>query len=179
MNSNYTEFKFPQIKAHPWNKVFRTRLPQEAIDLVSRMLAYSPERYQTALSPPTHPYHSASCPFLATGLTPPHPRPLLRPLFCRRIKPIECCAHPFFDELRDPATRLPNGRDLPPLFNFTDTELRANPTLNALLVPAHARAAATAASTSSATGEALPPMDGDGKPHAVATPAPLTQTAGP
>ena len=21
MNSNYTEFKFPQIKAHPWNKV--------------------------------------------------------------------------------------------------------------------------------------------------------------
>lgn len=45
MNSNYTEFKFPQIKAHPWNKVFRTRLPQEAIDLVSRMLAYSPERW--------------------------------------------------------------------------------------------------------------------------------------
>ena len=21
MNSNYTEFKFPQIKAHPWHKV--------------------------------------------------------------------------------------------------------------------------------------------------------------
>ena len=21
MNQNYTEFKFPQIKAHPWNKV--------------------------------------------------------------------------------------------------------------------------------------------------------------
>ncbi len=26
MNSNYTEFKFPQIKAHPWNKVRRNRL---------------------------------------------------------------------------------------------------------------------------------------------------------
>lgn len=26
--------------------------------------------------------------------------------------------HPFFDELRDPNTRLPNGRPLPPLFNF-------------------------------------------------------------
>jgi len=26
--------------------------------------------------------------------------------------------HPFFDELRDPNTRLPNGRFLPPLFNF-------------------------------------------------------------
>lgn len=162
MNSNYTEFKFPQIKAHPWNKVFRTRLPQEAIDLVSRMLAYSPERYDSC---------TRTTSLLATLLTSP-------PL-CRRIKPIECCAHPFFDELRDPATRLPNGRDLPPLFNFTDTELRANPTLNALLVPAHARAAATAASSSTATGEALPPMDGDGKPHAVPTPAPLTQTAGP
>jgi hypothetical protein len=23
MNPNYTEFKFPQIKAHPWPKVFR------------------------------------------------------------------------------------------------------------------------------------------------------------
>lgn len=22
MNPNYTEFKFPQIKAHPWHKVF-------------------------------------------------------------------------------------------------------------------------------------------------------------
>lgn len=44
MNSNYTEFKFPQIKAHPWNKVFRSRLPAEAIDVVARMLAYAPER---------------------------------------------------------------------------------------------------------------------------------------
>jgi hypothetical protein len=44
MNSNYTEFKFPQIKAHPWSKVFRSRLPAEAIDLVSKMLAYAPER---------------------------------------------------------------------------------------------------------------------------------------
>jgi kinase len=26
--------------------------------------------------------------------------------------------HPFFDELRDPNTRLLNGRFLPPLFNF-------------------------------------------------------------
>lgn len=32
---------------------------------------------------------------------------------------LEACAHPFFDELRDPNTRLPNGQPLPPLFNFT------------------------------------------------------------
>ena len=38
-----------------------------------------------------------------------------------RITPLEACSHSFFDELRDPATRLPNGRDLPQLFNFTQT----------------------------------------------------------
>lgn len=31
---------------------------------------------------------------------------------------LEALIHPFFDELRDPNTRLPNGRFLPPLFNF-------------------------------------------------------------
>eukprot|EP00438_Fugacium_kawagutii_P005671 Skav227801 [mRNA] locus=scaffold948:65235:71123:+ [translate_table: standard] len=30
MNPNYTEFKFPQIKPHPWHKVFRSRTSQEA-----------------------------------------------------------------------------------------------------------------------------------------------------
>jgi len=58
----------------------------------------------------------------------------------RRIRPIECCAHSFFDELRDPASRLPNGRPLPVLFNLTEVELRANPALNHLLIPEHARA---------------------------------------
>ncbi|KAJ8350537.1 hypothetical protein SKAU_G00256670 [Synaphobranchus kaupii] len=42
MNPNYTEFKFPQIKAHPWTKVsqqvFRPRTPPEAIALCSRLL---------------------------------------------------------------------------------------------------------------------------------------------
>ncbi|CAL5415704.1 unnamed protein product [Camellia sinensis] len=35
-----------------------------------------------------------------------------------RCTALEACTHPFFDELRDPNTRLPNGRPLPPLFNF-------------------------------------------------------------
>ena len=38
MNPNYTEFKFPQIKAHPWAKVFSKRLPPDAVDLVSNQL---------------------------------------------------------------------------------------------------------------------------------------------
>ncbi|KAI7739550.1 hypothetical protein M8C21_014554, partial [Ambrosia artemisiifolia] len=79
MNPNYTEFKFPQIKAHPWHKIFHKRTPPEAVDLVSRLLQYSPNLRCTAL---------------------------------------EACTHPFFNELRDPNTRLPNGRPLPPLFNF-------------------------------------------------------------
>ncbi|KAG8233439.1 hypothetical protein J437_LFUL010550 [Ladona fulva] len=37
-----------------------------------------------------------------------------------RITPLQACAHTFFDELRAPNTRLPNGCSLPPLFNFTE-----------------------------------------------------------
>ncbi|OAY73544.1 Glycogen synthase kinase- MsK-3 [Ananas comosus] len=50
MNPNYTEFKFPQIKAHPWHKIFGKRMPPEAVDLVSRFLQYSPNLRCTAVS---------------------------------------------------------------------------------------------------------------------------------
>ncbi|XP_039042545.1 shaggy-related protein kinase epsilon-like isoform X2 [Hibiscus syriacus] len=101
MNPNYNEFKFPQIKAHPWHKIFNKRLPPEAVDLVSRLLQYSPNLRCTAL---------------------------------------EACAHPFFDDLRDPNVCLPNGLALPPLFNFTDNELTgASPELWERLIPEHAR----------------------------------------
>ncbi|KNA19600.1 hypothetical protein SOVF_059970 [Spinacia oleracea] len=101
MNPNYTEFKFPQIKAHPWHKIFHKRMPPEAVDLVSRLLQYSPNLRCTAL---------------------------------------EALIHPFFDELRDPNSRLPNGRALPPLFNFKAHELKGVHTETlARLVPEHAR----------------------------------------
>uniref|UniRef100_A0AAR2J628 Glycogen synthase kinase-3 beta n=1 Tax=Pygocentrus nattereri TaxID=42514 RepID=A0AAR2J628_PYGNA len=126
MNPNYTEFKFPQIKAHPWTKifklfsflnfllinicykfimfflssVFRPKTPPEAIALCSRLLEYTP----TA-----------------------------------RLTPLEACAHAFFDELRIPTLKLPNGRERPPLFNFTTQELSSNPSLATILIPAHAR----------------------------------------
>lgn len=101
MNPNYTEFKFPQIKAHPWHKLFQKRMPPEAVDLVSRLLQYSPNLRCTAL---------------------------------------EACAHPFFDELRNPNTRLPNGNPLPPLFNFTHQELEnASPELVQRLMPDSAK----------------------------------------
>lgn len=52
-----------------------------------------------------------------------------------RMTPLEACAHSFFKELREQGTRLPNGRELPPLFNFTEHELRIQPTLNSQLIP--------------------------------------------
>ncbi|KAG8366884.1 hypothetical protein BUALT_Bualt16G0014400 [Buddleja alternifolia] len=73
MNPNYTLFKFPRIKAHPWYK-------------------------------------------------------------------LEACTHPFFDEIRDPNVRFPNGRPLPPLFNFQPPELEgASLELLHKLIPEHAR----------------------------------------
>ncbi|KAF9605850.1 hypothetical protein IFM89_019109 [Coptis chinensis] len=101
MNPDYTEFKFPQIKAHPWHKIFHKRVPPEAVDLVSRLLQYSPNL---------------------------------------RCTPLDACVHPFFDELRDPNTRLPSGRPLPPLFNFKPQELKGTSLeLLAKLIPEHAR----------------------------------------
>ena len=43
----------------------------------------------------------------------------------KRVKPLEGCAHAFFDSLRDETARLPSGEQLPPLFDFTAHELRA------------------------------------------------------
>ncbi|KAL8091791.1 shaggy-related protein kinase theta-like [Apium graveolens] len=101
MNPHYTEFKFPHIKTHPWHKVFNKRLPADAVDLVSRLLQYSPKL---------------------------------------RSSPLEACAHPFFDDLRQPDACLPNGKSLPPLFDFTPQELSgASTELRDRLIPHHAR----------------------------------------
>mmetsp|Transcript_19571 Transcript_19571/g.36398 ORF Transcript_19571/g.36398 Transcript_19571/m.36398 type:complete len:417 (-) Transcript_19571:7-1257(-) len=100
MNSNYTEFKFPQIKACLWKKVFRSKTPDDAISFVGSMLAYSPSS---------------------------------------RILPLAGLVHPFFDELRSPSVRLPNGRELPPLFDFTEHELQDMPEIVERMIPPHAQ----------------------------------------
>ena len=63
--------------------MFRPRTAGEALDLIARLLEYTPSA---------------------------------------RLRPLQACAHHFFDELRDPATVLPGGnaRPLPDLFNFTE-----------------------------------------------------------
>jgi len=40
----------------------------------------------------------------------------------KRPRPLEILLHPFFDELRDKNTKLPNGNPLPELFEFTKEE---------------------------------------------------------
>jgi glycogen synthase kinase 3 beta len=103
MNPNYMEHKFPQIKPHPFSKVGKETLQQapnsrsflqvfrkadpNAIDLISKLLEYTPTQ---------------------------------------RLSAIDAMVHPFFDELRDPTTRLPDSRhpngatrDMPELYNFT------------------------------------------------------------
>lgn len=100
MNPNYTEFQFPQIKAHNWTKVFRNSVPADAINLLESMLKYKP---------------------------------------LERIHPLEALLHPFFDELREPGTVLPEGIELPPLFDFTSTEMSIAPELNERLIPEHVR----------------------------------------
>uniref|UniRef100_A0A915JW85 Uncharacterized protein n=1 Tax=Romanomermis culicivorax TaxID=13658 RepID=A0A915JW85_ROMCU len=55
----------------------------------------------------------------------------------KRATSFSSLAHPFFDELRSPNCRLPNGRDLPPLFDFSPHELSIEPLLNAKIIPNH------------------------------------------
>lgn len=43
-----------------------------------------------------------------------------------RFSPLEACSHVFFDELRQPNTRLPSGRELPMLFNFSSTGMNVH-----------------------------------------------------
>ena len=114
MNSNYTEFKFPQIKACLWRKVFRSKTPDEAMDFISKTLAYSPER---------------------------------------RVKPLDGCAHPFFDELRDEKTTLPMGKPLPPLFDFTDHEMNSRQEILDKLIPMHMKGKFKAGSGASGDGK--------------------------
>jgi glycogen synthase kinase 3 beta len=97
MNPNYTEYRFPEIKQHPWNKVFGQKTSKETVEFISTLLVYSP---------------------------------------CNRPNAYQALLHPFFDQLRDPGTTLPNGERLPPLFNWTREEVEyASPSLIQRLTP--------------------------------------------
>ncbi|KAL7668626.1 hypothetical protein ACOME3_009321 [Neoechinorhynchus agilis] len=86
MNPHYECFRFPQIKSSPWATVFPGKASASAVDLVSKLLQYTPNE---------------------------------------RLLPFHALTHKYFSELREKVKQLPNGKELPPLFNFTQFELSA------------------------------------------------------
>jgi serine/threonine protein kinase len=100
MNPNHSSFKFPQIQPHPWFKVFRSKAPPSAVDLVSQFLKYTPTS---------------------------------------RLDPFDALGHAFFDELREPGARLPNGKPLPNIHNWSEAELKLmqQRNLTKKLIPPH------------------------------------------
>jgi serine/threonine protein kinase len=103
MNPMSSSFRFPHVKRQEWTDVFKSHVPDAALDLVNNMLSYDPKK---------------------------------------RMRALNCLGHPFFDELRAEGTVLPNGKPLPPLFNWTKAEISRmeRKGLTDKLVPKHMRA---------------------------------------
>eukprot|EP00069_Balaena_mysticetus_P018830 bmy_11749T0 len=208
MNPNYTEFKFPQIKAHPWTKgpilrvtvgrintsplvygvhlkeqkpdgkqeevIIKTSICDESLFQFKKMSCCTGEFLQGVFWAVHGLADILGWPYLVCALidssgtghftsgvrvfrprTPPEAIALCSRLLeytpTARLTPLEACAHSFFDELRDPNVKLPNGRDTPALFNFTTQELSSNPPLATILIPPHARIQAAASTPSNTT----------------------------
>ena len=56
MNPNYSEFRFPSIRANPWNKLFRSKTPENAISLIAKLLVYDPKQRLSPIDALTHPF---------------------------------------------------------------------------------------------------------------------------
>jgi len=58
-----------------------------------------------------------------------------------RLSAFETLAHPFFDDLRQPNVKLPNGKKMPEIFNWTKEEVEQmeRMSLTSKLVPVHMR----------------------------------------
>jgi glycogen synthase kinase 3 beta len=102
MNPNYMEHKFPQIKPHPFSKVHNFNFNSLAVNVGLRL----DQVFRKA--------DSSAIDLIAK---------LLEYTPTQRLSAM---VHPFFDELRDPNTRLPDSRhqnggprDLPILFDFS------------------------------------------------------------
>jgi len=96
MNPNYMEHKFPQIKPHPFNKV-------NCMWLCNPTRLTMPQVFRPRTAPE------------AIGMV----QKLLEYTPTARLSAVEAMTHPFFDELRAEGAKMPNGKDFPPLFNFT------------------------------------------------------------
>jgi len=117
MNQNYQEFKFPQIKAHPWPKVSNTVVTFQNYTFCPLIQMFASQRHFTKMNififlcQVFRPRTSAEAMDLVGHLLEYTPT--------RRVAPLEACVHPYFDELRQPSVCLPNGNPLPAMFNFS------------------------------------------------------------
>jgi len=78
MNPNYQEFKFPQIRSYPWSSIFKPATPMEAVDLVSKILVYVPDRRYKAIDCCAHAFFQE---LRLPGATLPDGSPLMPELF--------------------------------------------------------------------------------------------------
>ncbi|KAG0178425.1 regulator of ime2 [Apophysomyces sp. BC1021] len=99
MNPHYTDHKFPQVKAYPFSKIFRSRTPPEAVDLISRILQYEPQFRLTASEALVHPFFDElrnSDTKMATGRELPplfdftHEELSIRPDLIHKLVPQHC-----------------------------------------------------------------------------------------
>ena len=114
MNPNYNEFKFPLIRAHPWTKVFRPRVPPEAIALITAVLDYTPTNRPTAFRLLAHEFFDE---LRAPGAN---------------YDGLSVLTHDTTSALKSPSF---SGQPLPTLFDFSADELSIEPSLNERILP--------------------------------------------
>ncbi|KAJ1969198.1 glycogen synthase kinase 3, partial [Dimargaris xerosporica] len=56
MNPNYQDHRFPHIRGHPLSRVLRNRAPNDAVDLLGKLLDYTPSSRLDALEAMVHPF---------------------------------------------------------------------------------------------------------------------------
>ncbi|EYB84427.1 hypothetical protein Y032_0316g2279 [Ancylostoma ceylanicum] len=56
MNQNYKEFKFPNVKRIPWEKLFKGKSLQSAVSMLSTVLRYDPSARSYAIETLAHPF---------------------------------------------------------------------------------------------------------------------------
>ncbi|ORZ19875.1 Pkinase-domain-containing protein [Absidia repens] len=140
MNPSYIAQKLPKVDPKPLSKLFRSSTPQDALDLLTQLLQYDPDKRLTAIEAMTHPFFnelrsspgavsssSSSSSSSSTSTSPSIPTPTTSKLSTKAITdvnglpvstPTDTTQHPW-----------------PPLFNFTKEELMIRPDLKSKLVP--------------------------------------------
>jgi len=106
MNPNYQEFKFPQIRAYPWTSIFKANTPPEAMELISKMLAYVPPNRVTAIESCTHAFFDE---LRLPTTTMPDKSPLMPELFQFTPEELSFATAEMITKLIPPHAQPPGG----------------------------------------------------------------------